>query len=143
MTAALKLVDVYYTSFAQKADAGGITSLSDDEQVVLLSCWAKAEIDNGGFANLYSLPVDIEKVENAFTAIGLMEASAAVSDSKKVFPEGRPPDDLEERTRIVEELVKSTGDRDPWYPYDKIIWSIDSIDEVVENYILRKGIQIA
>lgn len=138
-----KLVDECYRSFAQKADAGGIASLSDDQQVVLISCWAKAEIDNGGFAYLYSLPVDIEEVEKAFAAIGLLEASAAVSGSRNVFPEGRPPDDLEERTKAVEELIKSTADRDPWHPYDRIIWSIDSIDEVVEDYILRKGIQIA
>jgi len=133
-------VDSIYSGWlARKADKEGLDSLTLPERAVMLSWWAKGEIDNGGFALLYSKPVSIDDVAAAFLEVGALDAHKACLDSKLIFHNKTPPQSVEERIKIIEAIPDNL---DPWIKEERAIWSLgDNFDSTVANYARRNGIE--
>jgi len=139
LTADFELVEkIYSGGLAKRADSEGVDALSNVERNVLLAWWAKGEIDNGGFALLYSGQIDINKVIDAFNEIGLPALARACSDSKKVFRDHHPPLGQDERSAEVDRLTGLDGLADPWAEQNRIVWESEtSFDEAVARYVSR------
>lgn len=129
---------IYTGALAKRADTNGIESLSGPEKNIVLAWWAKGEIDNGGFAFLYSKPVNIDDVALAFRNIGFESAYKACIETKAVFPDGKPPDAMERRLKIIEELDKSG---ELWKTQERVIWEMDvDFDDAVAEYAKSHGL---
>lgn len=127
---------LYLGGLAARADQSAASDLSIPEQNVLLTWWAKGQIDNGGFASLYASPVHINDVEHAFRGVGLDGAADACRRSKAVFMDGSPPEDQAARVAIVEEIHDPVQGKDPWRQCDEIIWNLgNGFDAKVAGYI--------
>ena len=127
---------IYSERLAKRADAEGLGGLSVPERNVLLAWWAKGEIDNGGFSQLYGHPEDIDAVIKAFSDIGLKTIDNACSMSKNRFENGHPPSGLEERREAVDSIVNASGSDDPWDEENKLVWDVtEAFDSAVASYI--------
>jgi hypothetical protein len=137
MTNDFDLVESIYSGWlARLADLQGIGSLSIPQKTVLLTWWAKGEIDNGGFALLYCSPMDIDEIACTFLELGMIDAANACRNSKSVFPEGKPPVDQTDRMALVESILNSAGKDDPWEPFNKVIWGLNKdFDRIVAEYV--------
>lgn len=121
---------IYSGGLAKRADEEGLASLSLPERSVLLAWWAKGEIDNGGFALLYSHDTDIDVIAAAFREVGCPDLAEACQASKNVFPVSLVPPTVSERTEYLD------SSDDPWLPYDKVVWAQDrDFDRTVAQYI--------
>jgi hypothetical protein len=90
----------------KRARAIGLASLSEVELTIAGPLTARALLGNGGFAYWYG-HYDRKAtlaVADALTRLGLPAAAAAMRDSVCAFPNNLPPDDVEERRRVIETL---------------------------------------
>lgn len=125
---------IYSGGLAKKADTYGVSSLSDVQKNVMLTWWAKGEIDNGGFELLYSSPVNIDEVISAFISVDANSYAKACMDSKALFPNKNPPIEVTQRNELID-LISSSDD-EPWLSFNKIIWAnSDDFDGKVTRYI--------
>lgn len=133
-----------YDSIAQRADRLGVSSLSKAERTVLFACWGKSEVDNGGFAQLYSTPVGIDDVVEAFRSIGLTEAADVFAHSKLVFPEALPHHEVEARRDFVDSLLSRDEDVDPWEEDNHKIWNLEQaqFDDAVSKFVDSHSVDV-
>jgi hypothetical protein len=119
---------------ADRAETQGLEALSGPEQNVLLVWWGKGYVDNGGFEWFYEGASNALQVADAYEALGLTDAADAWRKSVEVFPDGKPPEDLQDRRDWMcdhEEEVRAFFD-----PLSRIIWDVDDrLNERLGEYI--------
>lgn len=137
MTTDFDFVESIYSGWlARKADRQGIDSLSPPQKTVVLTWWAKGEIDNGGFALLYCSPVSIDDIARAFSDLGMSDIAMVCIASKSVFPGGQPPIDPADRRALVESILDISGDSDPWEPFNREVWRRNKdFDRIVAEFV--------
>lgn len=81
-----------------------VMELKEHERVFLLAYDAWGLIGNGGFNYLFEKTVrgdpDFEETAAAFQALGCDAAAEAFAKAFELFPNGRPPEDVNERLRL-------------------------------------------
>lgn len=78
---------------------------------VVAAVTAQAIIDNGGFryffASNFSGKPDYQMFIDAYTNIGAKEAADAINQALLLFPNGTPPEALDEREKYLEAIFSS------------------------------------
>jgi uncharacterized protein DUF4375 len=112
-----------------------VSELPEEHRVVLLVTSAQGIISNGGFNYLFegSFKGDPHYLltAGAFEAIGCQKAANAFQEALALFPDGKPPIDMEERLQIYRR-----GKGEQRHKLDCAIWdSTVEIETKLANYI--------
>ncbi len=81
-----------------------VAELTEEERVVVLVCQARGIIDNGGFRHLFEGNFDGDPLfagtHAALRTIGAEAAAQAFQATLSMFPDSRPPVNVQERMRV-------------------------------------------
>jgi Domain of unknown function (DUF4375) len=106
------------------------SAIGQDERVVLLVWHVSGIIGNGGFRYLFegNLPFDpyFALTAEAFRATGCTKAAEAVRKTLAMFPNSRPPRDIEQRLRYYLSQIKG-------WPTDLDMQFFDAKDELTKH----------
>lgn len=108
-----EVCDAAYQTLLKKHGAGlSAAQLTKEEQAVLLPYHALGIIENGGFNYLFEGDFagdpHFHRTAEAFETIGADDAAAAFRMALALFPDSKPPIDIDERLRIYR---RGTGER--------------------------------
>jgi hypothetical protein len=85
--------------------------LNEEEQVVFLVWGAFGVIENGGFQYLFEHQLkgdpDFARTARAFHEIGCVEAAEAFQRTLALFPNSRPPRDIDKRLKLYNSRIAS------------------------------------
>ncbi len=85
--------------------AGPVAAVPEQHRVVYLVWGSKLIIDSGGFEELFKQQLsDFAAIVSAYETIGLPQAADAVRNALRIFPGGRPHDDVQLRQRYLAQL---------------------------------------
>lgn len=120
-----------------------VMKLKEHERVFLLAYDAWGLIGNGGFHYLFEKSIrgdpHFEETAAAFAAIGCDAAAEAFAKVFQLFPDGRPPEDVEERLRLYR---RGPGTRRG--PIDKQFFAADKeIERRLLAYVQAHGEEFA
>lgn len=112
-----------------------ISDIPEAHRHVVAAVTAQAIIDNGGFRYFFSSHFkgrhDYQMIVEAYSQIGAKESAEAINQALNMFPNGEPPESLDEREKYLEEI------------FDKDSEHAKTLDEIeskvfgkMENYSL-------
>ena len=106
-----ELCNVLFTRIVDyHGDDIDVSAIREAERVVLLVWHVSGIIGNGGFRYLFEGDLkgdpDFALTAAAFQAAGCREAAEAVRKTLAIFPDSRPPTDIEERLRYYLKRIK-------------------------------------
>jgi hypothetical protein len=106
-----------------------------EARVVMLSLYADGVIRNGGFGYLFEgdVPGDpwLRNTVEAFETLGVKSAAAAFKKALAIFPNSRPPKDIEKRLSLYVGVPFSRRQK-----IDEMFWNAgDEITTKVAQYI--------
>lgn len=115
------IVDKLYESYPSHGERFDLANMGEHERVVVRVWHSFGVIGNGGFQYLfeatYSDDPDFALVAAAYRTIGCDKAADAFSEALALFPDGRPPENLEQRQAIfssVRQEVRERIDHEFW-----------------------------
>lgn len=96
----------------ERADSKGIDSLTTSERVVFVVWSAVGQIENGGFDQFfYNSSGDFAaEAAPAFRTIGATGKAAVIDRALQLFPNGIPPEDRNQRIRLLDQATAEKGD---------------------------------
>lgn len=117
------------------ADQRGLASLPQLERTAVLTWWAKALVDNGGFQYFYEGSPDGQAVAQAFTEVGLTHIANAFFASLRAFPNQIPPPDHNLRLQWMD--LHSDELQEAFVSLDEIVWGLEPqrLSEVLKVYL--------
>lgn len=112
-----------------------VSELPEEERVVLLAWEVKGIIGNGGFRYLFEKNLngdpDFALTAEAYEVIGARKAARAVRDTLALFPESRPPREINRRLKIYLAKLKAFPT-----PQDEQFWDAgEEIETRLAAYI--------
>lgn len=137
------LVNGVSVRLEQAAEAIGKSPSREQEFVILFTTGAAGVIGNGGFLYLFEgmfLDEDpgLAKTIAAFEALGVEDACTAFREALAHFPDGCPPDDGEERTKLYRAVPEEGRDR-----LDKLVWrSKETLYRQLAKYVRANKVAI-
>jgi len=85
-----------------------ISEMPDEHRHVVAAVTAQAIIDNGGFRYFFSSHFkgrpDYQMIVEAYSKIGAKESADAINQALLMFPNGEPPESLDEREKYIEAI---------------------------------------
>ncbi len=126
-----------------------VSSYSEEEKVVILVVQAWGIIGNGGFQYLFEGtfkgdPYFVKTVA-AFEAIQAHECADALRQELSIFPQSKPPRNIEQRLQLYDErgggqpprsIRMRIGNKDPReYSIDRFYRQSPEIERLLANYI--------
>jgi len=85
-----------------------IGDIPDEHRHVIAAVTAQAIIDNGGFryffASHFKGRPDYKMIVEAYSQIGAKESADAINQALLMFPNGEPPEALDEREKYIEAI---------------------------------------
>jgi hypothetical protein len=122
-------------ALGRRAKQTGLDSLSQPERNVMLASWAQGIIGNGVFQYFYEKTSIAAQVADASEALGFDEAATACRQSLLAFPEGRPPEDDEQRITWMDQNEASVTQL--FDELDRAIWKLEDqgLDRRIVAYI--------
>jgi hypothetical protein len=120
-----------------------VRDLKEHERSFLLAYDACGIIGNGGFNYLFERNIrgdpHFEETASAFKAIGCDAAAEAFAQVFRLFPDGRPPEDVGERLRLYR---SGSGERRG--PIDEQFWDANKeIERCLLAYVQAHGQELA
>jgi hypothetical protein len=118
----------------QKADFD-ISQIPDEHRHVVAAVTAQAIIDNGGFRYFFTSHFkgrpDYQMIVEAYSKIGAKESADAINQALMMFPDGAPPEELDERERYIDSIFGKDSQ------HAKQLGEIESkVSGKMENYSL-------
>jgi len=112
-----------------------ISQLPDEHRHVLAAVTAQAIIDNGGFRYFFTSHFkgrpDFKMIVDAYTQIGATDAADAIRQALHLFPDGEPPEAMDEREKYIEAIFNENSQ------YAKSMGEFESkVLGRIENYAL-------
>jgi hypothetical protein len=97
----------------------GLAALSDVERTEVLVSWFNFEVECGGFTTFYynSAGDNAVATVRALVAVGAKHAAKALRAGNRLYPEGVPPANRQERF-IAKKKIKAKGCDDPFSKCD-------------------------
>jgi hypothetical protein len=134
-----------------------VSDLTKEEQVVDLVMSAYGIIGNGGFQYLFEWTFEgdphFAKTVAAFEAIGALECAQALRDELSIFPNSKPPRDIDRRLRIYDEKTGAKvplkirmriGNKDSAiHPIDRFFNQSRDIEKLLARYIWQNRSALA
>lgn len=102
-------IDDIFCKVIDKKEKHGLTSLSREEEVVLLIWHASGILGNGGFQYFFEQELDAEAVAKACETIGFSKPAELFRLALSVFPNGLPHKNWDERIKFVQENEQMFG----------------------------------
>ena len=130
-TEAFDFVNEICQELGRRVEDDGIETLSEPERVASDVWWASGIIQNGGFQYFYEGATEMAQVADSYDRLGLNKAAEACRKSLRIFPNGVPPEDDDERSEI---LAPYQGFRNEFFrPLNLVLW--ETADEGLEDIL--------
>jgi hypothetical protein len=117
-------------------DRDGYAGLTPAEAVAYCVDALEREVNNGGFRQFFDNSSGDTAVETAaaLDAIHARQAAALVRRALAQFPQGAPPRDRDERSRLMDELPESAAER--WMILDDEFYTYpDDLTTLMRRYV--------
>lgn len=153
-----ELCDLVWRRIVQcHGNEADLSDLSTEEKVVDLVMRAYGIIGNGGFQYLFEGTFEgdpyFNKTVAAFEAIGALECAQALRDELSIFPNSKPPRDIERRLMIYDEKTGAKvplkirmriGNKDSaFHPIDRFFNQSHDIEKLLATYIWQNRSALA
>jgi hypothetical protein len=103
LTPAFYFVDDIFVKIANKEKKKGTQSLTE-EQLALLTVWhVFGIVENGALFYFFEHRLNVNEVVRAYETVGMPERAVILKQAVAVFPNSKPPEDLDELSDVMAE----------------------------------------